>query len=189
MTLKIALCGKIAAGKDTVAAYLQNYRFRRYAFGDHIRALCSLLYPDRMKANAGKDRALLQGVGQDLRKYDPNIWIRLTLKELDELAPEIEADGDNICISDLRQPNELDALKAAGFYIVRVWAPDAVRLERMKARGDRFNPEDLNHETEQYVDSFEVDYEVENAGSWLATAHQVDAIVRDIKIRETEAMR
>ena len=73
-TLKIALCGGMRSGKDTVAAYpREHYAFERVAFGDAIREVCAVLFPDQM-ANGAKPRHLLQGVGQDMRKYDELVW-------------------------------------------------------------------------------------------------------------------
>jgi dephospho-CoA kinase len=181
--IKVALTGKMAAGKDTLAAYLiENYRFERYAFADPIRDLCRRLFPDRMEG--GKDRELLQKVGQFMRTIDSDVWVKALFRKIEEDLPVLEKLKRNIIVTDLRQPNEFERLKAEGFYIVRVYARDAVRLERMKARGDRFKLMDLHHETELYVDSFEVDFEVDNNGRWIDMAEQASVIMREIENRE-----
>jgi dephospho-CoA kinase len=48
--MKIALCGKMRGGKDTIAEYaFLKYGFSRFAFGDGIREVCRLLFPEQMK--------------------------------------------------------------------------------------------------------------------------------------------
>jgi dephospho-CoA kinase len=93
---------------------------------------------------------------------------------------------DNIVITDLRQPNEYQALKENGFKIIRVNASDEVRLERMKALGDNVKPEDLNHETESHVDSYDVDFELDSNGSIDELIQQAEQYVSQFKTgRET----
>jgi dephospho-CoA kinase len=180
--LKIALTGKMAAGKDTVGAYLvHNYNLKRFAFGDAIRELCWRYFPERMQAADGKDRKLLQEVGQFMRRFDRDVWVKRTVNEIAEPTQLLY---DGVVITDMRQPNEYERLKQEGYVLIRVTAPDHVRLERMKERGDKFKPEDLNHETEQWVDTFDVDYEIENGGTWREMAEQVDVIMREINARE-----
>lgn len=175
---KIALIGRIASGKDTVAAFLcEHYGFKRYAFGDEIRDVCWRLFPERMTAANGKDRRLLQEVGQFMRRFDENVWVKATLQRVYAENLSFGALSKNIVISDVRQPNEFSHLRELGFTMVRVTARDEVRLERLKERGDVYRPEDLSHETESYVDHFEVDYEIENSGSLVSLAEQVRAIM------------
>ncbi|MCP1354642.1 AAA family ATPase [Aneurinibacillus migulanus] len=157
MTIKLALCGRMRSGKDAIAEYLvANYGFKRFAFGDGIREVCRQLYPDQFEGGA-KPRALLQGVGQSLRAFDEDVWVKRTIYEISWSWPH-----GSVVISDLRQPNEERALRSEGFVIIRVTAPEDLRIQRMIAAGDTFNPTDLTHDTESYVDSFEVDCEITN---------------------------
>lgn len=174
-TLRIALCGKIRSGKDSVADYLcRNHGFQKFRFGDGIRRVCHILYNVAMnKAKTGKPRALLQGIGQALRQYDPDVWLNYCLYEIAnyEIAHyEITNYGNRIpdakvVISDLRQPNEFERVRREGWFTVRVSAPDELRIERARAAGDNFTLDDLNHETERHVDGFPVDLEIVNDGT------------------------
>lgn len=155
-TLKIALCGGMRSGKDTVGKYLrEHYAFERVAFGDAIREVCAVLFPDQVR-NGAKPRHLYQGVGQDMRKYDEFVWIRAAYLTINHYKHH------NVVVTDLRQPNEYLALKEMGFKIVRVEASRATRIARMKAAGDDFKPEDLVHDTESHYTKFKVDYTINN---------------------------
>ena len=181
MTIKLALCGRMRSGKDAIAEYLvANYGFKRFAFGDWIRKICYALYPKQFADS--KPRALLQQFGQMARKFDEDVWIKRTLTDIEIEGSHLKYRKSPLCpvISDLRQPNEYDALKREGFVIIRVTAPEDVRIQRMLAAGDAFNPEDLVHDTEQYVDSFVVDYEITNDGTLEELFTQVDRIMAEL---------
>lgn len=173
--LKIALTARARAGKDTVADYLvDKYGFVRFAFGDGLRRVCRDLFPAQFE-NGAKPRALLQGVAQAMRGIDPDVWVNLCMKDV-ALYPH-----GNLVIIDLRQPNEYRRLKAEGFIIIRVNASEETRIQRMQSAGDVFNPADVNHETEQYVDTFAVDYELDNNGTLEELYAQIDAIMERLK--------
>ncbi|WNF07457.1 deoxynucleotide monophosphate kinase family protein [Brevibacillus borstelensis] len=185
--VKIALTGRMRSGKDAIAAYLtQQYGFARFAFGDGIRKVCRELFPDQM-ADGKKPRALLQGVGQAMRAFDPDVWVRQCLAkiaELHEYDKRLRLTPCDVVITDLRQPNEYARLRAEGFVIIRVNASDETRIQRMIDAGDTFDDDTLTHETEQHVDSFAVDYEIDNDGSLAELYAQVDAVVAEIMAKE-----
>jgi hypothetical protein len=63
----------------------------------------------------GKFRRLLQHFGTEFRRaQDPDYWVRKTLARISEERP------DFALINDLRFPNEMKAIQAAGGYVVRV---------------------------------------------------------------------
>ena len=165
---KLALTGKMRSGKDTVADYLvSEYGYKKYGFGDGIREVEALLFPDTHK----KERTRLQQIGQSLRQVEENVWVDHTLRQ-------IKKEGhDRIVIKDLRQPNEYARLQEAGFSIVRVLCTEDIRLNRMRAAGDVFHPDDIRHETEQYVDHFVVDWELENNSIPLLLRQQIDRML------------
>jgi dephospho-CoA kinase len=190
--LKLALTGRMRSGKDATADYLaRQYGFARFAFGDGIRKVCRELFPDQFRDNR-KPRALLQGVGQAMRAFDPECWVNATMREVNEhitLENELNdydrAIGEpikpiRVVISDVRQPNEVARLRAEGFVIIRVNASDETRIQRMIDAGDTFDDGAFTHETEQHVDSFAVDYEIDNNGSLAELYAQVDEIMADI---------
>lgn len=176
--LKIALTGKMRSGKDEIARHLWlRHGFKKLAFGDELKRIFHELNP--WIPESPKPRAEYQRFGQEMRRiYGDDIWI----KHVEYIATAIENNirTNGLVISDLRQPNEHDWCKRNGFVIVRVTAPDEIRLERAKQAGDIFEADDLAHETESYVDSFDVDYEIINDGSLDELYAQVDEVMREI---------
>ncbi|QNM43729.1 adenylate kinase [Shouchella clausii] len=182
MSLKIALIGKARAGKDSVADLLaEHYGFTKYAFGTALKRY----YHDIFGEQDGKPREGYQWFGQTMRERDPGVWVRKLFEEIDidsqydemfSLAPIFPV------ITDARQQNEYDRCRAEGYTIIRVEADDVTRLERMRAAGDRFNIDDLAHDTETQLDEFEADYTVNNgAGVTLDDLkRQVDAIMAQL---------
>jgi hypothetical protein len=154
MAKVIGFCGFISAGKDTAADYLCNYHgFRRDSFASSLKDAVSCVF--------GWDRILLDGRTVESRKWreqvDPwwsqrldihnltprwvlqywgtdvlrqyfhdNIWIA-------SLENKIRKTQDNIVISDVRFPNEIQAIHNVGGMVIRIkrgpepeWYNDAV---------------------------------------------------------------
>ena len=170
--MRIALTGQMRSGKDSVGSYLvTRHGFTRYALGDGIRLVCRLLYPEAVAK--GKPRYLYQAVGQGMRCIDPNVWIKY-------MARNIERDGlDDIVITDVRQPNEVDMLRRAGYFIVRVNAVFQTRVKRMVACGDVFEVADLTHETETQIATLDVDYEIFNGGNMEGLYQQIEQLLKE----------
>jgi hypothetical protein len=63
----------------------------------------------------GKQRTLLQWWGTEYRRaQDPNYWVKKTLQQIANDQPDVAL------ICDVRFPNEVDGIRAAGGYVVRV---------------------------------------------------------------------
>ena len=78
LRLKIGLVGKMRSGKDTVAELLEMKGFVNYKFSSGIKAVYNLLAYDK---KVGKDRKILQGIGQGLRKIvGEDVWIHYTFE-------------------------------------------------------------------------------------------------------------
>ncbi|OUM87885.1 MAG: hypothetical protein BAA01_12030 [Bacillus thermozeamaize] len=170
----IALTGKARSGKNTVAKYLdEKYGYVPFAFSDDIKRIAKDIFPWRF--GKGKDREILQQVGEKMREIDPDVWVEKTLNRIDHFKDDL-----NIVITDLRMPNEYAACRERGFVIIKVDADDEVRRKRMMDNGDVFREEDLGHETENYVDGFRVDYVIDNNGDIESLYEQVDEIMKKI---------
>lgn len=193
MHIKIALTGKMRAGKDTVfriinetlneKVYAENdldsrdVSIAKFAFGDSLKYYAQAIFPEKF-VEGKKPRALLQGFGQGLRELNPDVWIQHVDRKIKK--HDKHRDLTISIITDLRQPNEYEYCKTNGFYIIKVVAPDEVRMARMTASGDAFNPEDVTHDTESYVDGYRADFTINNNVSLPILETNVSNVVKDI---------
>lgn len=120
----IGLVGYSGSGKDALAAELCRWGgYTRYAFADSLKAL--LLATDTTFGNSlerledwkrrglHETREKLQRLGQTLRDFDEDFWVKS--------MPAILA--DRAIITDIRYPNELDWVKKRGGTVVAIHRP------------------------------------------------------------------
>lgn len=178
--IKIALTGKLRSGKSEIAVHLWMRHGFEYpiSFGSTLKYYAEKVFALTPKPD-GKPRAMYQAFGQACRQYDPDVWVRHAAFKVDTVLEKRSTVG--VVIEDLRQPNEYEWCRANGFIIVRVTAPDELRIARAKAAGDDFSAEDLAHETEQHIDGFAVDYEIHNDRTVEELLAKVDELVDEIK--------
>ena len=184
--MKIAICGQLRAGKDEAARRARHeHGFRAFAFADDVKKTAHTLFPHI--SVEPKPRALYQQVGEKACEIDPLVWVRRVERQIGlhiDGSIGLGASDIRIIITDLRKPAEYEWAKANGFSIVRVTAPEDVRLARAVAEGDDFKPADLTHETESYVDTFETDYDISNDGSLAELYEKMDEVIAKIKEAE-----
>ncbi|QIW88642.1 hypothetical protein P59_044 [Bacillus phage P59] len=182
--VKVALCGEIRVGKDTVSEYLESkYGAVPFAFGDELKKAFHYLYPWIPKLP--KPHKAYQLFGQLMRYvHGQDYWVNLCLdnvRYVKSVAENYNTTGDEInfipMITDLRQPNELENLRLEGYTIIRVECPLEIRIERMKAEGDDFDESVFKFETENYVKDFDVDYVITNDGTLDELYEQVESIM------------
>lgn len=150
----VGFVGLIGAGKDTAADYLVNFHgFRRDSFAGTLK--------DAVAAVFGWDRVLLEGRTKEAREWreqvDPWWSKRLGMPHLTprwilqywgtdvcrkhfhddiwiaSLENKMSKTKDNIVISDVRFPNEINAIHNAGGTVIRIkrgpepeWFQDAI---------------------------------------------------------------
>ena len=177
--MRIALSGLKRSGKDTIGSYLiQNYSCKRFAFADEVKRLARELFPEEFVQN-DKPVDLLQWLGNTMRQRNPDVWIN-------RLSTMIQLTKDpvpNLVVTDVRYPNEVQALKNLGFTIVKVQVPVEVSIERSKATEVNFTEELLLHESEQLAQSNEqyYDYIIENTGTLEELYSKVEEMVEVLK--------
>ena len=156
--LVIGFVGLIGSGKDTAADFLVNsHGFRRDSFANTLK--------DAVAAVFGWDRILLEGRTKEAREWreQEDVWWaqRLNMPGLTprkvlqlwgtevcragfhddiwiaSVENKIRKTTDNIVISDVRFPNEIEAIRRAGGFVVRVkrgddpiWFEDAASVNR-----------------------------------------------------------
>lgn len=183
---KIAITGKARSGKTELSHYAwMLYGFKEFDFSAVLKDEFHRLFPHIPRDP--KPRAYYQKFGQWLREIDPDIWVKMTMEKVHEYCFEDALNKVNykpkVLVNGVRQPNEYQRLKNEGFVIIRVNASDDLRIGRSKAEGDVFTEADLEHETERHIDTFEVDYEINNVGTIGEMYDQFDRVMKDIGVQ------
>ncbi|WP_442866209.1 AAA family ATPase [Bacillus cereus group sp. TH253LC] len=182
---KIAITGKARSGKTELSHYAwMLYGFKEFDFSAVLKDEFHRLFPHIPRDP--KPRAYYQKFGQWLREIDPDIWVKMTMAKVHEYCFEDALNKVNhkskVLVNGVRQPNEYQRLRDEGFIIIRVNASDDLRIGRAEKAGDVFTEEDLSHETEIHIDTFEAEYEVNNVGTIGEMYDQFDAIMSDIGV-------
>ncbi|PEM30183.1 hypothetical protein [Bacillus wiedmannii] len=163
----IALIAPMRSGKDVFYEILEElgYPVCRLAFGDCMKEMAHHEHPEI--PCEPKPVEFYQGYGQHKRATDENIFVNATMSKLwfyQELDKEKEIKQSYV-VTDVRQPNEYEAIKKSGFIPVRIYASEETRIARMVANGETVSQEILNAPTEKYLESFPVEYTVSNDGT------------------------
>lgn len=185
----IGLVAKARSGKDTLADYaVEKYNMFSFAFGDALKKQFHKEYPNIPRKPKPVKGYQLYG---QLQRYvvDTDIWVDILFDKIEytrELAKNYNTNGDmpslKPIITDVRQQNEVDRCKEEGYILIRINCPEEIRIERMKAKGDKVTKSDLEFETETALDNFEVDYEIDNSGSLQHLYAQFDKIMNQIEV-------
>lgn len=204
--MRIAFCGPPGAGKTTAARYLATKGFEVRSFAAELRSLAKCyevsdsykrqlavvsewvverlpklaeawrsvyipaaavgVFNSTSYEPTGKNRAFLQKLGGAIRQVYPEFWVEL-----------VTADPPANCVlDDLRYPNEMAALQAAGFAIYRITAPEELRLERMQARDGAVDRAALASPVEHALDGVELPA-FDNSGEFQHLHAWLDALV------------
>ena len=151
----IGLAGYAQSGKDTFASILvEKYGFTRLAFADKVRELALEIRPSLRTPYGVEDwdelkkeesvRELLQDLGLGVRKViDSHTWIDLVMEQIIDTE-------QNVVITDVRFPNEVAAIKAAGGEVGRISRPGVVAVN--------------DHISEHALDGISLDFEIQNDG-------------------------
>lgn len=175
----IGLSGYARSGKDTVAELLcLNYEYRRVAFADPIREAILVLNPKldsithvshrvedygwEVTKQDPEVRRLLQVMGTEVgrKMFGNDVWIN---KALSGLSQE-----DRVVISDVRFPNEAEAIKKLGGMVWRI---------------NRSNASAVNgHPSEHAMDTYMFDHVIYNHNSLDDLADEVFMSARKFHI-------
>lgn len=123
--MKIAISGKIASGKTTLAQAIQqtDERVEIYSFASPIKEI-AYEYFGMSKDPALKNRPLLQDIGRNLRLIDSNVWVKAFLNKTNSKT--------HVVCDDLRFKNEAKMLKKAGFLLIRLNIDRDEQVQRLK---------------------------------------------------------
>lgn len=168
----IAVVGKFAAGKSTIASALVERGWERISFASRLKDTAAMVFnggkPIRKEGLYivtdldGQERAItgrtvLQELGQSVKSLDRMFWVRWLKHDLDS---GYYGPGPYV-IDDCRFPYEAEFLRGMGFTVVRVETPTVVRMERYNAIYGRYpTHEELTHPSETEVDLIRPDMTV-----------------------------
>lgn len=151
--IKIGFSGKLGSGKDTAADYfINNHGGKKHSFAKPIYDIMRFAqqtcgFPEE------KDRQFLQYVGTEwARSKDNDVWIKTAIRNTPLFG--------NVYMTDVRYPNELQALKHNGWF--------TVRIVRTCKDDTRVGTGDSQHTSEIALDntpSTDYDYVIENNGT------------------------
>lgn len=183
----IALVAPMRAGKDEFFLVLEELGFpvKRIAFGDAMKGMFRNTYP--WIPTEPKPIELLQKFGQSLRSIDEDVFVKPTMSKLwfdQQLCKGQALELPTYVFTDVRQPNEFQAVRDAGFVTVRLEASEEVRIKRMLAQGEKVSKEILNAPTEQFLKSFNCDYTISNNGTREEFKKNIIELIYKIQSRE-----
>ena len=171
----IGLSGYAQSGKDTVAGFLKNFGYTRVAFADPMRTALYSLNPlvsgdlrlaelvdqigwDGAKTAYPEIRRLLQVFGTEVgrNQWGSNFWVDLAMTQMDWLEKDY-------VVTDVRFPNEYEAIKATGG---KVWRVDRTAVGPVN-----------EHVSDNALEGFEFDRVVKNYGTLRDLQFQVEALL------------
>ena len=148
------ISGKAGSGKNEVANIIKNELGSTVitSFSKYIK-LYALEFTDWDGRDITKPRAFLQGMGDKLRSIDENFLLNRILQDLEVYRN----DFDNVIISDVRLPHEIEYIKEN--YNVEVYS---IRVNS-KNNKRNLDSSERNHHTELDLDNYDkFDYLINN---------------------------
>ena len=115
--MKIAICGKMASGKTTVAQSLEG--FQVLSLAGEVKRVGRELFG--MK---DKNRPLLQQIGMKMREIRESVWLDALIKQ--------ELYGYSVVCDDVRFINEANTLKADGWILIKLVITDDLQKQRLQ---------------------------------------------------------
>jgi len=166
----IGITGYAGVGKDTLADLMQTeQQFEKRSFAGKLKNIYYDIAPqehqdlineinwDNAKRANPMIRLGLQGLGSVMRKhFGKDFWIKAAMPK------PFYTDLNNYVFSDVRYPNEAEAIRAAGGLIIRL-------------KRDNIFPMN-DHESETLLDNIEADLTIENHSPHSALAEVMELI-------------
>jgi len=152
---RIAFAGKMGSGKSFQAEKVAKILREKYDHDVRILSLGAAIKKFAMVSDQFNCRSGCQHIGWVGRQIDPEIWVNLLRKQIEELPKTT-----SIIIDDIRYINEVIALKNLDFKVVLVDTSFQTRFKRISNRiKERKQTFDFNevvtwfsHESERQFD-------------------------------------
>ena len=170
----VGIAGYKSSGKGTAAsALVDRFGFEERSFAAPIKDLVSNMFnidrfllegsdcklrtlrdDPKFGAYGKSGRELLQVIGTGMRHIvDTNVWVDMAIKQC--------ISDERYVFSDVRFPNEVEAINSAGGFVIGV--------KRTGFNGD-------NHESERALDGYALPYTVQNDGSMEELRGQISKL-------------
>ncbi len=170
---RIAFYGPMAAGKSWCASELQWHGYGTAHLASKLKTICYDLYGIQGKDN--RSRRILQEVSDDLKKWEPHLWVKYLLNSLKS------HEKDKIVVDDLRFVHEAKYFRENGFNLVLVTADNEVRAKRIADLYPDTDPSRHLHASEQEWKEIEPDFANNSTGPDAAT--QLERMLADVTYR------
>ena len=120
----IAICGKMASGKTTLAHTLRDEaNFEVMSLAGAVKRLGRDLF-----GMVEKDRPLLQQIGMKMREIRPTVWIDYLVSQADS----VNESQYFVAVDDVRFVNEAKRFKDEGWILVKMDIGEELQIERLK---------------------------------------------------------
>ena len=179
--MKVAVFGKIRAGKGLVIETLKDYfekigfTTEHLEFSDPVRDVVNTLFPWN---NGVKDREVYIKTAQHLRKMNEDIWVDCLRYMIQNSKAEV------VFVGGFRQENEYRMLKELGFSLIKVEADEEIRYKRCVDSNDKFERETLKNHTENVMEEFEFDYYITNNATVEELREKVLTVGKDLVFKK-----
>jgi hypothetical protein len=174
----IGLGYKARVGKDTIGDYLEDRKgWGRTSFAASLKEACKTIFglsDEQVYGNLKEvqdtfwnttPREILQKVGTDALRnnYRQDIWVKSLERRV------LSEPNASWVITDVRFPNEAEAIKSWGGFIVRVDRPDAPGIST------------TGHSSEHAMDKYQHwDGIIKNTGSFTDLFENVDQVLEQL---------
>jgi len=160
---RVAFFGPMAVGKTWCATVAGHWgEAKVISFASVLKSIAYELY-GYTTDKKNEYRELLQQLGDDFRRYDPDVFIKYALKEIEQIEKYTRI-PPRILIDDLRYPNESEILKKNGFTLIRVECSEDIRTVRLSTLYPNVAPRAILHASERSYEAIEPDYTVTSDG-------------------------
>lgn len=184
----LAIVGGFAAGKTTLSNALVQHGYIRVSFARYLKEIAASVYNGGTPIEKAQmfevftldgerreisGRRILQELGQSVKAMDRNFWIRAMLNDIENG----EHSGGPFVTDDCRFPYEAEALRNAGFTIVKLDVPLDTRIRRyFETYGVYPTPAELVHPSEIELVDIVPDFIIDGEQSPKDILYQVYAI-------------
>ena len=132
-------------GKDTACKYLkENHGFHHFSFAYELKTIAHNIYgylgvqpPEYYEDNPEARAEIITEIGKTavdvwvhmnhLREIHPDIFVQHMFRDITRKGLHVYK--DNICISDVRQINEVESIRKLCGHVVKINAPDVKALK------------------------------------------------------------